>query len=269
MKFTTYKHKQIAYSSEGKGTPIVLLHGFCEDSFVWNDYKQEIIDAGYRVICIDLPGFGESEVIEPTSIAANAEVVNTVLDELDVTKIILIGHSMGGYTALAFAEKYPHKLLGMGMFHSHPAADDPEKLEGRRRSIEVVREKGAPLYVKQLIPGFFAEKFARSNTFVVDKLIHRAARYQPEGIIAALEAMANRPDRSEVLRQFKRPVLFIIGKEDQAVPPEPSMAQTTMVETASVLILEGVGHMGMFEATKQTQRAILKFAEFCVQLAND
>lgn len=268
MKFTNYQDKKIAYSAEGKGTPIVLLHGFCEDSFVWNDYKQTFLDAGYRVICIDLPGFGGSELLENASIENYAQAVHAVIEDIGLAKIILIGHSMGGYTSLAFAEKYSKKLLGMGMFHSHPAADDAEKLEGRHRSLEVVRTKGAALYVKQLIPGFFYEKFARSNTFLVDKLIHRAARYNPEGIIAALHVMSNRPDRSEVLRSFKKPVLFIIGKEDKAVPAEPSMAQTTLVETASILILEGVGHMGMFEAKKQTQQAILKFAEFCVQLTN-
>ncbi len=258
----------MTYSSEGKGTPIVLLHGFCEDSFVWKDYKDEFVDAGYRVICIDLPGFGGSELPEKASIEYYAAAVNAVIDDLGLPKIILVGHSMGGYTALAFAEKHAGKLLGLGMFHSHPAADDPEKLEGRQRSIEVVRAKGAALYVKQLIPGFFYEKFARSNTFLVDKLIHRAARYNPEGIIAALEAMASRPDRSEVLRHLEQPVLFIVGKEDQAIPSEPAMAQTTMAETASILIMENVGHMGMFEAKKLTQQAILKFAEFCVQLAH-
>ncbi len=267
MKFTTFKDKKIVYTIEGKGTPIVLVHGFGEDSFVWRDYKQEFIDAGYSVVVMDLPGFGASELPENLTIELLADAVNTVIEDAGLRRVVLVGHSMGGYTALAFAEKYPAKLYGLGMFHSHPYADSEEKKEGRLRSMEVVKTKGTPLFVKQFIPNLFAPKFAASYTFLIDKLIHRAARFSDASVIAALHAMMIRPDRSEVLKNLKVPVLFIIGKEDNAIPKDASMEQTTLNDSALILILEDAGHMGMLEAKKKTQQAILQFAEFCVNLA--
>ncbi len=267
MKFAVFNDKKIAYTLEGKGTPIVLVHGFGEDSFVWRDYKQELIEAGHSVLILDLPGFGASGLLYDMTIELMSEAVNAVVEDAGLRRVVLIGHSMGGYTALAFAEKYPEKLYGLGMFHSHPYADNEEKREGRLRSMELVRTKGTPLFVKQFIPNLFAPKFATSHTFLVDKLIHRAARFADESVIAALNAMMIRPDRSAVLQKLPVPVLFIIGTEDNAIPKDASMNQTTLNPTASVLILEEVGHMGMFEAKKKTQQAILQFAAFCLQLA--
>lgn len=265
MKHITYQDKKIAYNSEGKGTPVVFVHGFGADSTVWHDFKSEIAKGGYQVITPDLPGFGESELIENASIETMAEVVHELLVQLNLDKIVFIGHSMGGYIGLAFAEKYGEMLLGLGMFHSHPYADTEEKKEGRLRSINVVQEKGTALFVKQLIPGFFAPKFVKSSSFQVDKLVHRASNYSSEAIINALQAMRQRPDRSEVLKNFKQPVLFIIGKEDTAVPQDASMNQTTLPDTSSIVILEEVGHMGMLEARKKTQQAILEFLNFCIK----
>lgn len=267
MKYTTLKDKRIAYTIEGKGTPIVFVHGFGEDSFVWKDYKEPFIEAGYSVVVMDLPGFGASELLENLSIELMADAVHAVIEDAGLRRVVLIGHSMGGYTSVAFTEKYPEKLYGLGLFHSHPYADNEEKKEGRLRSIEVVKAKGTPLFIKQLVPNFFAPKFAQSNTFLVDKLIHRAARFSDASVIAALNAMKNRPDRSGVLQNFKLPVLFILGQEDTAIPKDDATRQTTLTDSASILMLEDVGHMGMFEAKKKTQLAIIQFAEFCINLA--
>ncbi len=265
MKFITFQNSKIAYKTEGKGTAVVFVHGFGADSTLWDDFKPEILKAGYQVITIDLPGFGKSELIENASIETMAEMVHELLLQLNLEKIVYIGHSMGGYIGMAFAEKYSDRLLGLGMFHSHPYADTAEKKEGRRRSMEVVRAKGTPLFVKQLIPGFFTPKFAKSNSFVVDKLVHRASVYSPAAIINALQAMHDRPDRSEILKNFPHPVLFIIGKEDTAVPQDASMNQTTLPAVSSIVILEEVAHMGMLEARKKSQQAVLEFLQWCVK----
>lgn len=265
MKHITFQDKKIAYKSEGKGTPVVFVHGFGADSTLWDDFKPEIVKAGYQVITIDLPGFGKSELVEDVSIETMADIVQELLLQLNIAKIVYVGHSMGGYIGMAFAEKYDDKLLGMSMFHSHPYADTAEKKEGRKRSMEVVRAKGAPLFVKQLIPGFFAPKFVKSNSFVVDKLVHRASAYSPAAIIHALQAMHDRPDRSEVLKNFEKPVLFIVGKDDTAIPQDASMNQLTLPDTSSIVILEEVAHMGMLEARKKTQQAVVEFLNFCTK----
>lgn len=263
MKHTTYQGHRISYNVKGKGLAVVFLHGFCEDSRIWEDFKHDLIEEKYRVVVIDLPGFGQSDVIEDISIAGMAEAVLTVLDALKLEKVVLIGHSMGGYVSLAFAEQYPDRLMGLGMFHSQAMADSEEKKENRQKSIDFIRRQGSALYVKQTIPGLFAPNFINSNTFLIEKLSFRASQYAPEGIIAALAAMKNRPDRSDVLREIACPVLFIIGKLDGAVPLENSMAQTSLPNRADIHILEKVGHMGMFEATKQTQSIVRQFVQFC------
>ncbi len=268
MKFITYNDKKIAYNTEGKGTPVLFVHGFGADSTIWDDFKWEIISSDYQVITIDLPGFGKSEVLPQISVEMMADIIHEVILRLSVSKLVYIGHSMGGYVGLAFAKKYEDKLLGLGLFHSHPYPDSEEKKEGRRRSIEMIQTKGNALYVKQLIPGFFAPKFVKSNSFLVDKLVHRAAAYPAESMIAALQAMMNRPDQSAVLKNFSQPVLFIIGKEDTAVPKDASINQTTLPDAGSIVILEEVAHMGMLEAKKKTQQAVLQFLEWCTKKGN-
>jgi len=266
MKHIDLKGHKIAYEYQGKGPAVVLLHGFCEDSTIWEDFKTDLAEAQFRVICIDLPGFGQSELPAEATVEYYAEAVFAVLKELELSKIILIGHSMGGYTALAFAEKHPGMLLGLGMFHSHPYADSEEKKEARRRSAQFIREQGHILFVKQLIPGLFAPGYAGGNSFLINRLIHAASAYHPTGIIGGLEAMIQRPDRSEILQKAAWPVLFIIGEEDRAVPADQSLSQTQLPLVASVHILEKTGHMGMFEAKKKTQLIVREFALFCKSL---
>lgn len=263
MKTLRYQNTKIAYRQSGKGTVLVFLHGFCEDSSVWDDFKSDLIEEKKQVICIDLPGFGGSERLPEPSIDGMAKAVHTVIENLAIEKFILIGHSMGGYVSLAYAERYPEKLLGLGLFHSHPYPDGAEKKLNRSRAIDFIERQSSILYVKQMIPNLFAPKFKKSNAFLVDKLIYRASQYQKEAVSDALQAMRDRPDRSEVLNRITCPVLFIIGSEDAAIPRQASLEQTHLPRTASIHILEKVGHMGMFEAQRQTQKIIRDFVAFC------
>ncbi|MEN0002844.1 MAG: alpha/beta hydrolase [Bacteroidota bacterium] len=264
MKHIEYQDIDLAYSSQGRGKAVVFLHGFCADSTVWEDYKQDLLEEKYRVICIDLPGFGRSGVIQDCSVAQMADAVKTVLDELHVEEGILIGHSMGGYVGLAFAEKYPEFLLGLGLFHSHPFADSAEKIENRQSSIRFIERQGHQLYVKQLIPKLFPPKFVRGNSFLIDKMIYRASKYDALGIINGLKAMMQRPDRAQVLKDVEVPVLFIVGALDEAIPHDYSIEQTHLPEVAHIHILDKVAHMGMLEAQKQTQVMMRKFVEYCL-----
>lgn len=263
MKYIHHYERAIAYSTQGKGPAIVLLHGFCEDSTIWSDFQTALAESGFQVVCVDLPGFGGSEPVPVASIEQYAEAVAAVIDALELRSFVLIGHSMGGYTALAFAEKYPGRLAGLGLFHSHPYADSESKKEGRRKNIQFIENQGHIMFVKQLIPVLFAPAFAASNSYLIGKLVHTASAYPPAGIIGGLEAMIARPDRSHVLKTSACPVLFIVGEEDQAIPAEQSLSQMVLSPTASVHILEKTGHMGMLEAPKKTERMLREFAAFC------
>ncbi|MCB0578191.1 MAG: alpha/beta fold hydrolase [Phaeodactylibacter sp.] len=262
MRFIAYQDKKIAYQVEGKGTAVVLIHGFCEDSSIWEEFQADLLEESHRVIRIDLPGFGRSETLPGVSIEQMAQAVHAVLFKLKAREIIFIGHSMGGYVGLAFARLYPKMLRGLGLFHSHPYADSEEKKENRRKSVEFIKRQGHALFVKQLIPGLFNEKFANSNAFLLEKLTYRAARGQSAGVIAAQQAMIERQDETQTLSSLDVPVLFILGEEDQAVPADHA-EQIHLPQTASIHILERVGHMGLFEARKKTQRIVRQFVDFC------
>lgn len=264
MKKVEFKGGEVAYEVNGKGTNIVLLHGFCEDSSLWEKFQNDLLEENYRVLLIDLPGAGRSDRPAEPSIDAMAEAVHQVVETVNFTSFILIGHSMGGYVSLAYAERYPERLQGLGLFHSHPYADPEEKKAQRTKSIQFIERQGHELFVKQLIPKLFTAKYVRSNSFLIDKLTYRAAKYDPGGITDGLKAMRDRPDRSAVLSALTCPVLFIIGRKDSAIPHESSIAQTHLPRTASIHLLEKVGHMGMFEAERTTQKIIRDFAEFCL-----
>lgn len=268
MKELIYQDASIAYQTKGKGEAIFLLHGFCSDSSIWEEFQTDIVEAGYRVVRMDLPGFGQSSVRSPLSMESVADLVKALMDHLQIASFLFIGHSMGGYIALAFAQKYPSYLTGLGLFHSHPYADNEEKKANRQRSIEFIQRQGPILFVKQLIPSLFAEAFVKSNSFLLDKLVYRATQYSSEGIIAAQQAMIDRVDHSETLAKMSCPVLFIVGKEDKAIALENSMEQLHLPGEASIHILDKVGHMGMFEAKRSCLTAIKNFAAYCVQKTN-
>ncbi len=259
MEQLTFQKKQIAFyrSGEGEETPVVLLHGFCEDSRVWDEWLDFLPQRSY--LRIDLPGFGNSELLENLSIESMAEAVNAVLEHLNIKKCILTGHSMGGYVSLAFAEKYGEKLTGLCMFHSHPFEDSEDKKAGRLKSVDFIKKNGHILYVRQMIPQLFAYDYSKGYQMEVNRLIHNAIHYSPEAIIAALDAMRIRPDRSEVLKNIACPVLFIIGKHDNAVPLELSMAQAHLPKIADIHVFPTVGHMGMFSAQRETAKVFKEF----------
>jgi pimeloyl-ACP methyl ester carboxylesterase len=190
-----------------------------------------------------------------------AESVKAVLDELNVTDCVLIGHSMGGYVAVEFAKNYPEGVKGIGLFHSHPYADSEERKRERQKSMQFIQKNGSILYVKQLIPSLFAELFATSNEFLMNSLIFKASKYPPAAIIGAHEAMLNRPDNSEVLRKATYPVLFIIGKQDKVVPYQVSLEQTHLPVLADIHILAKVAHMGMYRAKNETLKIVRNFMQ--------
>ncbi len=261
MSSIIYQNKKIAYQVSGSGQPVVLLHGFCEDRQMWDHFIPLLSSAQY--ITIDLPGFGESEVLPDISIAEMAGVVMAVLEKIEVKEIILIGHSMGGYISLAFAEKYPEMLTGLGLFHTHPYADTELQQSSRNKSIDFLNRNGAAHYAKQLIPKLFPAGFTRFNNFLVNNLIYRASKFPIEGLIYAQQAMRDRPDRSKVLAEVACPVHFIIGKKDKTVDEVRALEQTTLPARSLVHILPDTGHMGMFEQPKKTAEMVQEFISYC------
>lgn len=249
-----------AFYDTGKTTnalPVVLLHGFCEDSSVWDAIMPFLNEL--RIIRVDLPGFGKSALPHPPGMDAYADAVYAVLDGLELEQCLLAGHSMGGYTALAFARRYPGRLAGLSLLHSHPYRDTPEKIENRRRGIDMLQSGRKNLYVAQLFPGLFAPDFARLHPELLKTLIAQGCRQPTGGITAALQAMIDRDDHLDTLRQAGFPVQFILGGQDAIVPPEQGLAAAALPAMADVHLFPEVGHMGMFEAPRKTAAALAAF----------
>ncbi len=181
--------------------------------------------------------------------------------EKDGTKNLftLIGHSMGGYISLAFAEKYPELLNAFGLFHSTAYADDEAKKEARRKGIEFIRNNGAAAFVQNTTPNLFSEKTKKENPEVVETLVDRSQNCSSEVLIQYYEAMIQRPDRTLVLKSFQKPVLFIAGIHDTAVPLQSFLEQCHMPAVSHIHILKNSGHMGMLEEKDLATALLLNF----------
>ena len=258
--FTDFRGKKLFCQVTGDGPAIVLLHGFMESQLIWKNFTRKLSDS-YRVIAIDLPGHGQSDVISGgNGMDMMAEGVRHVLKDLGIDSCLMVGHSMGGYVTLAFAEKYPRKIRGIVLFHSQAGADSPEARINRERAIGVV-QKDHQGFINNLIPDLFDPANVKKYSFEIAALKEMALQTPKEGIIAALEGMKNRTDRQHVLAQAKVPVMFIAGKNDSRIPMQVIMPQTTLPEHSEVLLLDHVGHMGFIEAPGKTFAAVKGFAE--------
>ncbi|MDO9256266.1 MAG: alpha/beta hydrolase [Bacteroidales bacterium] len=261
-KTIQHQNKNIVYKISGNGPALVLLHGFLESKAIWDDFT-EILQNDFTVIAIDLPGHGESELVEGThSMQLMAATVRTVLKAEKIEKAVFTGHSMGGYVALQFAADNKEMVKGLVLFHSNAGADSEEAKENRRRTINIVTQNRGG-FIKQFIPDLFDQKHLEKYTVEIQKLQDIAALMTPDAIIAALSGMRDRPNQLQYLLLTDIPVLFIIGKQDSRMPYTQLMAQAVIPSHSEILLLEDVGHMGFIEAPGKTLQALKHFAMRC------
>ncbi len=262
MAKISYNQSTVGFADRGHGNALVLLHGFIESRSIWDDFVDSL-SKNHRVITIDLPGHGESDSLGHIhTMEEMAGVVKAVLNHLSVTRCVMIGHSMGGYTALAFAEAWPEMVVGLGLFHSTAAADTEEGRKTRDKAIGVIRQNRKD-FLFQFIPSLFADVNRDNLRPVTDKLIAAASDMSAEAIIAAQEGMKVRADHRDLLRQAPFPVLFIVGKQDVRIPVDGILPQVALPRHSYSLILDDVGHMGWAEAPEVTLRVVKMFAEAC------
>lgn len=250
---------QLNYTDQGTGFPLVFIHGFCEDLTMWKELA-DVLAVKYRVICIDLPGFGKSSLDNPDfGLEDTAAIINDLLEEEGVDSCVMVGHSLGGYITMAFAELFPQRLAGLGLFHSTAFGDTAFKSEKRSKAMDFVREFGMSPYIKEFVPSlFYAKNFERLQERI-NSQIEIGVATDAESMIAYANAMNIRPDRSETLRDFSGKVLLIIGKKDASIPLEESQRLIALREDASSLVLKKAAHMGMFEKTEKTIAILEEF----------
>jgi len=261
FKKIDYLEKNLCYHEYGAGHPVVLIHGFAEDSGIWKD-QVAFLQHKFRVLVPDMPGSGESTYNDRlVTIEDFAEAIKNMLDKEKIGETVLIGHSMGGYIALAFAEKYSQRLTGLGLFHSTAYADSEEKKAARRKSIGFIREYGVPEFVKSTMPNLFSGEFNANQPETISKLVNKYSYFSPEALITYYEAMIMRPDRRKVLKELNKPILFICGEEDKAVPFRDALEQAHIPDLSFIHILKNTAHMGLVENPDLTNHWLAGFIE--------
>lgn len=251
--------KPVFYRVEGQGQPVVLIHGFAEDGTVW-EHQIEYLKSSCQLIIPDLPGSGRSPINEASwSMEYFAECVCQILDQENIKTASMIGHSMGGYITLAFAEKYPDRLQSFGLFHSTAYADSEEKKTARRRGIGFIQQYGADKFLEQSYPNPFSDISKERQPELVNKLLTRYTNFVGQSLVNYYQAMMVRPDRTHVLKNFSRPVLFIMGKLDNTIPYQQALQQCYMPGLSYIHTLEQSGHMGMWEEPEQSNVFVDEF----------
>lgn len=238
---------------------VVLLHGYLESMYVWDDFAP-LLTPSVRVITVDIPGHGISEVKgEVHTMEMVADVLHQMLKSLEIERVTMVGHSMGGYVALAFCARYPEQLDGLVLLSSTPNPDTEAKRENRRREIALVRAGKKDALARVAPEAGFAEQNRRRLRSYIDDLTECVHITEDDGIVALLGGMMERADQNEMLRKSAVPQLFILGKKDGYIPVEVAEEIVANHPQAQVAWLEESGHMGFIEEPEACAEALLKF----------
>lgn len=245
---------RLAYDRRGKGTPMVLLHGFPLDHHLWDEVVP-LLEDQFDLIIPDLRGFGGSSTVDSFySMEDYASDVAALLDHLGIPKAAIVGHSMGGYAALAFARMFPNRVSGLGLVSSQVLDDAPERKEGRYKSAAEVADKGIASVVETMAPKF------TSDTRLQEYARTSMEKQQPAAYIGALKAMAERVDSTPLLSTINYPVVLIHGDADSLIPVDRAREVKASFPQSHFVEIRGAGHMPMMEAKEQTAEALRNLA---------
>ena len=251
------------YRIEGRENTktVVLLHGFLQNLSVWSALSLRLMHY-YRVVSIDLPGHGYSEIFNKDrhSMEFIADCVNEVLIAEGITDCVIIGHSWGGYVALAYAEKYEHNVKGLGLLHS-VAMDDSDAKKEQRESICREVQIHRPNFILEFIPSLFTRTNQAVLSHAIAEMKEQALEISTDAIIAAQQGMKCRKSSIYFLSRTTIPVMFVFGKQDARIPIEIATAIATIPAYSEMLMLEDVAHMSHLESPTIVTRWIANFIE--------
>ncbi len=262
-----FKGVNVHYQAEGNGDIVlVLIHGFMTDLRVWSSYVFSYM-RDIKIVSIDLLGHGHSGWFEdtPSTMELQAEAVKAVLDHLNIKECVMVGHSMGGYVSLAFAQAYPQYLKGLCLLHSHALADGNEIKAKREQTCNIINKNRAS-FIIEFIPNLFAPTSRNKFYYEIKDLQDSALDSKAEGLVLAQKGMITRSSKVDLLKTAEFPIMFIIGKQDPRISLDMSLAQSSLPKHSEVLILENVGHMGHIEARDIIKQRLLSFTYSCFAL---
>ena len=255
-----HKNTNIHFTSIGKGNTVVLLHGFLENSSMWQEVAQELSKKN-RIICIDLLGHGQTENLGYIhSMEDQALMVKAVLNHFKLRKYVVVGHSMGGYVALAFAKLFPSAIKGLCLMNSTALPDSEERKLNRDRAIKAVKQNPKTL-IRLAIPLLFYKKNREVYFKEIEQITQEALQLSPQGIIAALEGMKIRKNQTSIYKTASFPIQMIIGKQDPALDYDSLISQT---KNTKVKVIEFPdGHMSHIENKNELIESLTSFIKEC------
>ena len=249
----------ISIHEEGKGNTILLVHGFPMSSTIWSKFASRLTPS-FRVITLDLPGFGNSPLLPvPFALEDVAEVVLDKVEALGIRELVAVGHSLGGYVTLAMVARNPGLFAGFVLLHSTAMADSEEKKKSRSKTIEFINTNGARAFTGNFITPLFADSNHPDVPFVREMNI----RAEAPALTGYTAAMRDRPDRTPLLANFPRPVLFIAGAKDPGIPSGDMRAQAALTPKGSLHILDDQAHMSLIEDVPTSSSLVYDFALRC------
>lgn len=256
MKQIFFKKTAISFSDIGKGTAVVLLHGFLENKTMWRELVPSLAEKN-RVISIDLLGHGETDCLGYIhSMEENAEIVNAILSHLRIRKAIFIGHSMGGYVALAFAELHINTVKGLVLLNSTALEDSVERKINRDRAIKAVKQNYIN-FVRMSIANLFSENNRDRLENEIENVKLEALKTPLQGIVASLEGMKIRKDRQFILKETDFPKLLILGEKDGVLLYKDNASQIEATNTELISLPDG--HMSHIENKVELEKVIASF----------
>lgn len=248
----------VSLSGEGERT-LLFLHGYLETLYIWDDFR-ELLPPGYRTVAIDLPGHGLSGS-DPKSneISFDADVTAAFLRSLDIDKVTVIGHSMGGYVAQSLAKNYPDMVESLVHFNSNPFADSIEQRDKREKEIDFI-ENGRLLSLAQIaIPNMYAKANLRRMDSKIAETIEICETHDPFGISASVRGLMNREDNVAFLKECSIPVLFIFGDSDTYMPLERARSIHELIPRSTSVFIPNTGHNSFLEEPEAVLDTLMDF----------
>lgn len=253
-----FENDFIHYSIHGKGPKILLIHGFLESNAIWEDVIEKYKNS-FEIIAIDIPGHGESSTFDNDSYSMEsyAFYIKQLLDVENIKSTYIIGHSLGGYIALAFLELFPNQVDGICLLHSSASEDSLEKKKCRTFAINDIKRNKEP-FIDVFIPNLFSPNNRTINTAEITFLKSITKKVSPTNIIKTMTAIRDRIDRNQVLSEAKTNKYYIIGEDDPVLEKQELIDQA-ISSNANYTVLNNVGHMSFYEDKKNCLRAIGQF----------
>jgi len=250
---------EIAYTDQGKGTPILFVHGYPLSRAMW-DPQVKGLSSNFRVITLDLRGHGESEApLWFYTVEMFADDIRALLDHLSIDQVVLAGFSMGGYVTFAFYRKYRNRVKALILADTRPQADSPEGKQGRFKTAQTAHKQGAGVIADAMLPKLLTPQSIQSRNDLVQNVRKIITGTPVAGIAGDLMAMAERPDSVPLLSEITCPTLILVGEQDGLTPPADAKLMAEKIKKSQLETIPAAAHLSNLEQPDHFNKAVGKF----------